>query len=247
MSLHFSAGQIDFLKRRKIEINCARSGVILPEAPNPLEARSQHPPGGFMPLGAYSYSHSYCPEILRIGRYCSIGDNLRVFGNTHPTDRASTSPVFYSPRRYGKWGGDRAKRECLKPFEVALPGVTIGNDVWIGSNVSLKSGITVGDGAIIAYGAVVTKDAPPFSIVAGTPGQKIAPRFEDVGLAQAFALLRWWRFEVSDLIDLTPERPTAFANALEKAITQGTIKELPEERLLIRKLMRSYRPNEFEK
>ncbi len=70
-----------------------------PEAPFGFEAFTNHSWSGFMPLGSYSYSHSFVREISEIGRYCSIGANLKVVQNTHPLDRVSSSPVFYSPRK----------------------------------------------------------------------------------------------------------------------------------------------------
>jgi acetyltransferase-like isoleucine patch superfamily enzyme len=39
----------------------------------------------------------------------------------------------------------------------------------IGTNAVLLPGVTVGKGAIVGAGAVVTKDVPPFAIVAGVP------------------------------------------------------------------------------
>jgi acetyltransferase-like isoleucine patch superfamily enzyme len=58
-------------------------------------------------------------------------------------------------------------------------GVTIGNpivigdEVWIGINAVVLPGVTIGEGAIVAAGAVVTKDVPPYSIVAGVPAKVI--------------------------------------------------------------------------
>ena len=62
-------------------------------------------------------------------------------------------------------------------FEEERP-VYIGNDVWIGDRALILPGVHVGDGSIIAAGAVVTKDVPPYSIVAGVPARKIRDRFE---------------------------------------------------------------------
>ena len=44
---------------------------------------------------------------------------------------------------------------------------------WIGFNSILLKGITIGEGAIIGAGSVVTKDVPPWTIVAGNPAQII--------------------------------------------------------------------------
>jgi len=41
----------------------------------------------------------------------------------------------------------------------------------IGSNATILAGITVGEGALVGAGAVVTKDVPPFAIVAGVPAK----------------------------------------------------------------------------
>lgn len=43
----------------------------------------------------------------------------------------------------------------------------------IGSNATILCGLTIGEGAIIGAGSVVTKDVPPFAIVAGNPARVI--------------------------------------------------------------------------
>ena len=47
--------------------------------------------------------------------------------------------------------------------------IKVGNDVWIGAGAIILPGVTIGEGVIIGAGAVVTKDVPPFAIVAGNP------------------------------------------------------------------------------
>ena len=43
----------------------------------------------------------------------------------------------------------------------------------IGSNATILCGITIGEGALVGAGAVVTKDVPPFAIVAGVPAKVV--------------------------------------------------------------------------
>jgi acetyltransferase-like isoleucine patch superfamily enzyme len=47
--------------------------------------------------------------------------------------------------------------------------VKIGDDAWIGAGAMVMRGVTVGNGGIVAAGAVVTRDVPPFTIMAGNP------------------------------------------------------------------------------
>ncbi len=54
--------------------------------------------------------------------------------------------------------------------------ITIGNDVWIGCGSRVLKGVTVGDGAVIGAGSVVTRDVPPYTVVAGVPARVIKRR-----------------------------------------------------------------------
>lgn len=56
--------------------------------------------------------------------------------------------------------------------------VKIGRNVWIGARVTVLKGVTIGDAAVVGAGAVVTKDVPPFAIVAGNPARFIRWRLE---------------------------------------------------------------------
>lgn len=56
---------------------------------------------------------------------------------------------------------------------VKIAQVQIDNKVWIGFNAIILKGVAIGEGAIVAAGAVVTKDVPPYSVVAGNPARVI--------------------------------------------------------------------------
>lgn len=51
--------------------------------------------------------------------------------------------------------------------------IVIENHVWIGTKAIILKGVTIGEGAIVAAGSVVTKNVPPYSLVAGNPAKVI--------------------------------------------------------------------------
>lgn len=69
--------------------------------------------------------------------------------------------------------------------------VTIEDYVWIATRATVLPGVTIGRGAVVASGAVVTKDVPPFAIVAGVPAKIIGKR-EDV-LSYRLETRKWFR------------------------------------------------------
>jgi acetyltransferase-like isoleucine patch superfamily enzyme len=54
--------------------------------------------------------------------------------------------------------------------------VVIGDRVWIGYRAIILPGVIIGEGAVVAAGAVVTRNVPPYSIVAGVPAKLIGER-----------------------------------------------------------------------
>lgn len=54
--------------------------------------------------------------------------------------------------------------------------VEIGERAWVCSHSIILPGITIGEGAVVASGAIVTKDVPPYAIVAGIPAKQIGTR-----------------------------------------------------------------------
>lgn len=57
--------------------------------------------------------------------------------------------------------------------------VHICKHAWIGMNATIMKGVTIGEYAIVGAGAIVTKDVPPYAVVAGVPAKVIKYRKDE--------------------------------------------------------------------
>jgi len=139
-------------------------------------------------IGKYTYGY---PKVhynkkslkigtLKIGKFCSISDNVQIFLNhDHNVNWVTTYPFPVL------WDGS------IKGHPTGKGDIIIGNDVWIGYGAYIFSGLTIGDGAVIAAGAIVTKDVLPYSIVGGNPAKIIRMRFPQE-IIDKLLQIKWW-------------------------------------------------------
>ena len=87
---------------------------------------------------------------------------------------------------FGQGGGQGAGRVTVSGRVLDDQGMPV-----IGAGVMVMGEVTIGNGAVIGAGAIVTKDVPPYAIVAGVPATIIRYRFSE-DLIKDLEKLKWW-------------------------------------------------------
>jgi galactoside O-acetyltransferase len=107
--------------------------------------------------------------VSSIADSVGIGDDVLISWGLTITDHNSHSLKFYERQCDAEgWHG------CSKNWTgVKIGKVVIQYKAWIGCNVIVLKGVTIGEGAIVGAGSVVSKDVPPFTIVAGNPARVV--------------------------------------------------------------------------
>lgn len=137
-------------------------------------------------ISDYSYVAPYSElYFTQVGRYCSIGKGVKVGFASHPLNRISTSPVFYSPSNAVRVS--YTKNSTYTEYT----NTVIGSDVWLGAYSFVAQGIKIGHGAVVAAHAVVTRDVPPYAIVGGVPAKIIRYRFSPE-IIESLIKSNWW-------------------------------------------------------
>jgi len=150
-------------------------------------------------IGEFSYGKPNVLEwgeksSLTIGKFCSFaGDISILLGGNHRTDWVSTYPFCAI---------DLFKEETINTtgHPATKGNVTIGNDVWVGMGATIMSGVTIGNGAVIAAQSVVTRDVPPYAIVAGNPARIKKYRFDDDTIKK-LQKIAWWNWPIEKIRD----------------------------------------------
>jgi acetyltransferase-like isoleucine patch superfamily enzyme len=170
-------------------------------------------------MGRFSYGH---PIVLNynssrkviIGNFCSIANGVTILtGGEHMIHWITTYPF----------------NTLFKKFQHIKNNITegdviIGNDVWIGLNATILPGVKINDGAVVGANSVVTKDVPPYAIVAGNPAKLIRMRF-DRETIDSLLRIKWWNWDIQRIMD---NMPLLLSNNVEEFVKKNTIADSAE-------------------
>ena len=119
----------------------------------------------------------------RIGRHCSLGQNVFVANDVHIGDGVKVQnnvsiydavtledDVFCGPSMvFTNVYNPRAAVSRKHEYRRTL----VRRGATIGANATVVCGVTIGEYAFIAAGAVVNRDVAPYALVAGVPARQI--------------------------------------------------------------------------
>ncbi len=143
-------------------------------------------------------------DKLYIGNFVCIGAEAVILmggNNTHRMDWISDYPFPGHIKESYRQRGD----------------TVIGDGAWIGMRAMIMPGVKIGEGAVVAAGSIVTKDVPPYTVVAGNPAQTVRRRFAE---EQIERLLNLHLYELPEeqIEQLENLLCSSDLNALEKAV-----------------------------
>lgn len=122
--------------------------------------------GGSVEIGKYTTIRGYsvigAVKRIYIGDHVIISNNVHIYdNNNHPTSPKTRIEMCESGFYSSLW--EWTKSDAAE--------VIIEDNVWIGERSTVLKGVTIGKGSIVGCDSVVTKDVPPYSIVAGNPAR----------------------------------------------------------------------------
>ncbi len=121
--------------------------------------------GDWVYIGVNSSVWSSSSVGVKIGDRVLISSNVHI----HDTDGHPFDPAV----RFLQTKAILTQGHPRQISGIEAKEIIIHDDVWIGLNSVILKGVTIGEGAVVGAGSVVTKDVPPYTVVAGNPARII--------------------------------------------------------------------------
>jgi len=126
-------------------------------------------------LVVYDGIRVHCPEHLSIGNNVAINNDvwINAAGKVRIGNYVLIGPRVIIHSANHKYNDPNIP---IQKQGHIFKKVIIEDDAWIGGRAIILPGVKIGKGAVVAAGSVVTKDVPPYSVVAGVPARRIKDR-----------------------------------------------------------------------
>lgn len=114
--------------------------------------------------------------VISIGKNCNFGAFNNITGTNYieiGNNCLTGKWVTISDNNHGSTEIEVLDTPPIKRTICSKGPIIIGDNVWIGEKTTILSGVTIGKGAVIGANSVVTRDVPPYAVVAGNPAKII--------------------------------------------------------------------------
>lgn len=110
-------------------------------------------------------SRSYFAGLITCADKVRIGNDVLIARGVYIADHDAHAVEFQGRSRdVLNWNQGRKDWDGI-----TIAPVTIDDKAWIGWGVAIMCGVTIGEGAVVGANSVVTRDVPPYTVVAGNP------------------------------------------------------------------------------
>lgn len=129
----------------------------------------------FDPDGYYTYKNVHLGDNVIIGRGATLmaAESRIIIGN-----KVMFGPeVMLIAGNHNTSIAGKAMADVKHKRPEDDQDIVLEDDVWVGARATILKGVIVRRGAIIGAGSVVTREVPPYAVVAGNPAKIIRFRW----------------------------------------------------------------------
>jgi acetyltransferase-like isoleucine patch superfamily enzyme len=156
---------------RRVIIDPENEGIVILRTGVWISSEVEMQTSSFLTIGNGTTIQRRCTinGTVNVGRGCILAPNVFISSGTHPFRSVPYLPIREQEKRLAEAKQERAGLD--RP-------VIIQDDCWLGTNVVICPGVTIAKGSVVGANAVVTRDVPPYCVVAGNPANVIGKRLD---------------------------------------------------------------------